>query len=161
MNPMNQETPMNLRIALFAASAMVLVGAALAEPVVLSDDAIGLSKTSVFDDPAPPEFVYPSVDPKQSGVLPRAYEDAPPQVPHRLDKFLPVTRKLNKCLECHDDPEKIGKKVKGKPTAMPESHYVKNGDELVLSNRRYVCTLCHAPQAEVGTLVGNTFEGHQ
>jgi cytochrome c-type protein NapB len=138
---------------------MVLGGAVQAAPMLLPDDAIGLSKTSVFDDPAPPEFAYPSTDPKQSGVLSRYWEDAPPQIPHRLDKYLPVTLKLNKCLDCHDDPDEIGKKVKGKPTPMSETHYAKKGGDLVVENKRYVCNLCHVPQAEVGTLVDNTFKG--
>jgi hypothetical protein len=106
------------------AVATLLGGGLQADPVALMDDAIGLSKTSVFDDPAPPEFAYSTLDPKKSGVLPRFWDEAPPQIPHRLDKFLPVNAKTNKCLECHDDPDKIGKKVKGKPTPMPETHYV-------------------------------------
>ncbi len=148
---------MKLKIALFAIATVFLCGGLQADSMVLSDDAIGLSKTSVFDDPAPAEFAYSTLDPKQSGVLPRAYEDAPPQIPHRLDKFLPITAKLNKCVGCHDDPDSIGKKVKGEPTAMPESHYIKINNERVMANRRYVCTLCHVPQAGVEALVGNTF----
>jgi cytochrome c-type protein NapB len=162
LNPTSEEIAMKFKIAFVAAVATLLGGGLQADPVALMDDAIGLSKTSVFDDPAPPEVAYSSLDPKQSGILPRFWEDAPPQVPHRLDKFLPITAKANKCLECHEEPEKIGKKAKGKPTPMPESHYVKSADdELTVANRRYVCTLCHAPQAEVGTLVGNSFRGDQ
>jgi cytochrome c-type protein NapB len=151
---------MKLKIALVAAVAALLGGSLQADPVALMDDVIGLSKTSVFDDPVPPEFAYSTLDPKKSGVLPRFWDEAPPQVPHRLDKFLPVNAKANKCLQCHDDPEVIGKKVKGKPTPMSESHYAKSEDDaLVVSNKRYVCTLCHVPQADVEVLVGNTFRG--
>jgi nitrate reductase cytochrome c-type subunit len=43
---------------------------------------------------------------------------------------------------------------------MSVTHYLKSeAGELSVSNKRYVCTLCHAPQAEVGTLVENTFRG--
>ena len=147
---------MKLRIALFAAAALLGTGLH-ADTESLRDDTIGLSKTSVFEDPAPPEFAYSSLSPKQSGVLPRAFEDAPPQIPHRLYKYLPITAKLNKCLECHDVPEEIGKKVKGEPTPTPVSHYDKHGNELSMANRRHFCTLCHVPQAEVNALVGNTF----
>lgn len=146
---------MKYKIALFATLAL-LVGGLHADNGGLSDDAIGLSKTSVFDDPVPPEFAYSTLNPKESGVLPRAYEDAPPQIPHRVDKFLPITVKLNKCLECHDDPDAIGHKKKGKPTAMPESHYVKAG-EPEMAKGRHFCSLCHVPQAEVKILVGNDF----
>lgn len=148
---------MKFKIALIAAAAF-MSGWLHADG--LSDESLGLSKTSVFDDPVPAEFAYSSVDPKQSGVLPRFWEDAPPNIPHRIDKYTPVSAKLNKCVDCHDDPDEIGRKRKGKPTAMPESHYLKNkDDELVMSGRRHFCTLCHVPQAGVETLVGNTWRG--
>lgn len=151
---------MKFKIAFVAAVATLLGGGLQADPVALMDDAIGLSKTSVFDDPAPPEFAYSTLDPKKSGVLPRFWDEAPPQIPHRLDKYLPVNAKTNKCLQCHDDPDAIGKKVKGKPTPMSATHYLKSeAGEFSVSNKRYVCTLCHAPQAGVDTLVGNTFRG--
>jgi cytochrome c-type protein NapB len=131
-----------------------------ADPVVILDDSLGLSPVSVFEVPVPSAFEHSKLDPKESGVLPRYWEDAPPQVPHRLDKFLPLNAKSNKCLECHEEPDKIGKKVKGKPTPMSATHYLKSeAGELSVSNKRYVCTLCHAPQAGVDTLVGNTFRG--
>ena len=151
---------MKLKIALFCGVLGLACSLSNADPVTILDDSLGLSQVSVFEVPAPAVFEYRAVDPKESGVLPRYWEDAPPQVPHRIDKFLPVNVKGNKCLECHEEPEKIGKKVKGKPTPMSATHYLKSDSgELSVSNKRYVCTLCHAPQAEVGTLVENTFKG--
>lgn len=151
---------MKLKIALFCGMLGLASSLSNADPVTILDDSLGLSQVSVFEVPAPAVFEYRAVDPKESGVLPRYWEDAPPQVPHRIDKFLPVNVKGNKCLECHEEPEKIGKKVKGKPTPMSATHYLKSDSgELSVSNKRYVCTLCHAPQAEVGTLVENTFKG--
>jgi cytochrome c-type protein NapB len=150
---------MKLKLALFAAAALTTVGMLNADQVEIIDDSLGLSRVSVFDVPVPDAFDYPSTDPKESGVLPRYWDDAPPQVPHRIDKFLPVNAKANKCLDCHEEPDKIGQKVKGKPTPMSQSHYDKDGEQLVVANKRYVCTLCHAPQADVKTLVDNTFRG--
>lgn len=151
---------MKLKIALFSGLLGLAYGLSNADPVMILDDSLGLSQVSVFEVPVPAVFEYSMLDPKASGVLPRYWEDAPPQVPHRIDKFLPVNAKSNKCLECHEEPDKIGKKVKGKPTPMSETHYVKSAaDEYTVSNKRYVCTLCHAPQAEVGTLMENTFRG--
>ena len=148
---------MKPRIALFVAAALLAGGLCAAETEWVSDDAIGLSKTSVFDDPAPPEFAYSDLKPKKSGVLPRYWEEAPPQIPHQIDKLLPIRAKLNKCLDCHDSPDEIGKKVKGEPTPMPVSHYVKGGDEMKMANSRYFCSLCHVPQAGVDLLVGNDY----
>lgn len=151
---------MKLKIALLSGLLGLAYGFSNADPVFILDDSMGLSPVSVFETPVPDAFEYSMLDPKESGVLQRAWEDAPPQVPHRVDKYLPVNANLNKCLECHEEPDKIGKKAKGKPTPMSESHYVKMSDgELGVASKRYVCTLCHAPQAEVGTLVGNTFRG--
>lgn len=123
------------------------------------DTGLSLSPVSVFDTPAPAVFEYRALDPKESGTLPRYWEGAPPQTPHRTDKFLPINAKLNKCLEYHEEPDKIGKKAKGKPTPMSETHYVKKDDELVVAGQRYVCNLCHVPQAGVEALVGNTYHG--
>lgn len=147
---------MKLKIALI--TALSAAGVAWAGQEIIIDDQLGLSPVSVFDTPAPAVFEHRNLPPKESGILPRFWDGAPPQTPHHMEKYLPINAKTNKCLECHEEPEKIGKKVRGKPTPMSETHYNKVDDELVVSSKRYVCTLCHAPQAEVNTLVGNTFK---
>lgn len=152
---------MKLKIAALLCGALGLAyGLSNADPAMILDDSLGLSPVSVFEVPVPQVFEYPTVEPKEAGVLPRYWDDAPPQVPHRIDKYLPVNAKANKCLDCHEEPDRIGEKVKGKPTPMSETHYVKSDKgDLSVSNKRYVCTLCHSPQAEVNTLVENTFRG--
>jgi cytochrome c-type protein NapB len=147
---------MKLKIALV--TALSAAGVAWAGQEIIIDDQLGLSPVSVFDTPTPAVFEHRNLPPKESGILPRFWDGAPPQTPHHMEKYLPINAKANKCLECHEEPEKIGKKVRGKPTPMSETHYNKVDDELVVSSKRYVCTLCHAPQAEVNTLVGNTFK---
>jgi len=130
-------------------------GVLQAEGVVQVDDQMGLSKTSVFDDPSPDAFDYPQTQP----ALPRAWDGAPPQIPHNIEDYLPINAQKNMCTNCHDKPARIGKKkIKGIPTPMPESHYVKAEDgKLARSGARYFCNQCHTPQAEVKDLVGNTF----
>jgi len=130
---------------------------------LISDTDMGLSKTSVFDAPAPQPFSYNENFPGSAGsVLPRAYPGAPPQIPHNIDGFKPVTANNNPCMACHHNPSLRGKKVAGTPTAIPESHYVDRrnnpgtmGEQVV--GARYVCTQCHVPQAKVAPLVDNTF----
>ena len=144
-----------------------------ASPPIIRDDAMGLSKTSVFDEPSPAVFAYSDKAPNKSGVLPRAYDGAPPQIPHAIDAYLPIKANENACLDCHDKPsmmEKMmkalpapmpsmaGKIMKGTPTAMPESHYIKVDGKWQRNSNRYVCTQCHVPQANVKDLVGNTFK---
>jgi cytochrome c-type protein NapB len=132
-------------------------GALQAEGVVLVDDQMGLSKSSVFDDPTPSAFEYP--DGFNGARVAPSYVGAPPQIPHNIDDFVPINADSNACARCHDKPARIGqKKLKGIPTSMPESHYVKGEDgKLTRAGARYVCTQCHAPQADVGDLIGNTF----
>lgn len=150
----------SLMVMLATGVVVMTYGVLQAAEVSLADDQMGLSKTSVFDDPSPEVFQYPDTAPHDSQPLPRAWEGAPPQVPHDIEDFLPITAKANRCLSCHDKPALMGKKkIKGVPTPMPESHYVKaeNG-KLARSGARHFCNQCHAPQAEVKDLVGNTFE---
>lgn len=134
-------------------------GALQAADITLVDDQMGLSKTSVFDDPSPAVFEYPQTEPHAAKPIATAWEGAPPQIPHNIDDFVPINAQKNMCTGCHDKPALVGKKkVQGIPTPMPESHYVKADDgKLTRSGARYVCTQCHAPQADVGDLIGNTF----
>jgi nitrate reductase (cytochrome), electron transfer subunit len=127
-----------------------------AEPV--ADDELGVSKTSVFDAPSPPPFEYTMADPFQAKPLPEpSYPTAPPQIPHRVDMYTPVTAKMNQCINCHDQSAMIGKKVKGMPTPMPASHYETVDGKMVRNNGRHICTQCHVPQTDASLIVGNTF----
>ena len=129
----------------------------------VSDADIGLSKTSVFNTPAPDTFAYSDTKARRSKALPRAFPGAPPQVPHEMESMLPITLEDNRCLECHDRPDMIGATdVKGgKP--MSKDHYGATGmandtKGWRMSGARYSCNQCHVPQAGVTPLVKNTFE---
>lgn len=130
----------------------------------IPDTDLGLSKTSVFDTPEPQTISYSDKFPGTSTVFPRAYLNAPPQIPHNIENFKPITASNNACMGCHNNPSMRGKEItKGMPTPMPESHYTdlrhKPGvvrEQIV--EARYVCTQCHVPQANVDTLVENTFQ---
>ncbi|MFO7541884.1 MAG: nitrate reductase cytochrome c-type subunit [Thiobacillus sp.] len=148
-----------MMIMLVAAAVTITGGALQAGEVSLLDDQMGLSKTSVFDDPSPEVFSYPQTEPSAATGLPRAWDSAPPQVPHKIEAFLPIKVGKNLCITCHDRPMMQGRpKAKGIASPMPESHYYKaeNG-RLTRSDSRYICVQCHTPQADVKELVGNTF----
>lgn len=126
-------------------------------------DSMGLSKTNVFDVPPAKVYQYRGEQPGQNKLLPRAYLNAPPQVPHDVGDFLPITAEVNMCAACHSLPEAWGKPRKaGAPTPIPPSHYAdqrnspgKVTDHLI--NARYTCNQCHVPQANAQPLVENTF----
>lgn len=158
-----------MKMNIFANKMVVVLFMVVLFPIVngyaaqgIADKDLGLSKTDVNDSPAPDSFHYSDNFPGSSEVLPRAYPGAPPQIPHNIESFIPVTAKNNACKGCHDNQAMIGKKVKGVATAMPASHYTdqrdtsgKMGKELV--GARYVCTQCHVPQANAKPLIENTF----
>jgi cytochrome c-type protein NapB len=144
--------------AILLAGAVTLgYGALHAAEITLVDDQMGLSKSSVFDDPNLEVFEYPQGF--DSKPMEPAYSGAPPQIPHNIDDYLPISAKKNMCTNCHEKPARIGqKKIRHIPTPMPESHYVKAEDgSLKRSDKRHICVHCHTPQAEVKELIGNTF----
>jgi cytochrome c-type protein NapB len=147
------------------AALLMSIAAIAASPLSAGDqlaaDDMGLSKTSVFAVPTPEAPSYPTALPGTAETLPRAYPSAPPQIPHEVESLLPITRDNNACLNCHNKPYLIGQKIpQSQPTPIPKSHYKeidpgKTTGEV--SGARFVCSQCHAPQAEVEPLVDNTF----
>ena len=126
--------------------------------VPVPDHALGLSKTSVFDVPAPPAVKQNDSAPGEQPVVPRAYALAPPRIPHAIGDFLPITAKQNACADCHT----VKEKEPGQPTPIPASHYTdfrnapgKVGEAVV--GARWVCTACHVPLTDAKPLVGNAF----
>jgi cytochrome c-type protein NapB len=146
------------------AGAAILAGLGLAVSSAgaegLAADEMGLSKTSVFDTPVPPapDFERGMPGSPTASPLPAAIPGGPPQIPHAVADFLPVTVENNACLGCHSGKEKIA----GLGTPMPDSHYrdLRTDPEVVnpkVDGSRYICTTCHAPQASNPDLVQNTF----
>jgi cytochrome c-type protein NapB len=122
---------------------------------------MGLSKTSVFETPTPSAYDYNDTKPGRNDWLPRAWEGAPPQIPHRIEEYLPVVAGDNQCLDCHDIPKYIGKpkntdrSVKNK-SPMSRAHYADASLE-TLDGARFNCTQCHVPQSDAPPLVESTF----
>jgi len=129
----------------------------------ISDEELGLSKTSVREEVAPVAYNFNPRPPGTNETLPRAYLNAPPQIPHNIDRLTPVTMKSNQCRGCHDKPQMWGMaKRKGLPTPIPQSHYtdLRRDPGTVTSKligARFVCTQCHVPQASTEPLVQNIF----
>jgi cytochrome c-type protein NapB len=122
---------------------------------------MGLSKTSVFDTPTPAPAAYSHAKPGKNDWLPRAWEGAPPQIPHGIEEYLPVVATDNQCLDCHDKPKYIGKPknmdrtIKNK-SPMSRDHYASEDLEEV-DGARFNCTQCHVPQSNAAPLVESTF----
>jgi cytochrome c-type protein NapB len=123
----------------------------------VTDDELSYRHEPLLDDSGTPATVFDAPDPGDSQVAARAFENAPPVIPHNTDGLLPITGDENSCTDCHlpEEAADVG------ATPVPPSHFYdmrrdKQLDSLNPAN--YNCTLCHAPQANTGELVENTFE---
>jgi cytochrome c-type protein NapB len=155
--------PSTLPVVLLALAALAAAPSPAPVPAGTPDSQMGLSRTSVFDAPTPGAFSHASTAVGKSLPLPRAFPGAPPQVSHRVARYLPITRDSNQCADCHDDPDRAQTTVpKGEATPMPLSHYDRVAGEsgaltLRISGRRHECVMCHVPQTGAPDLVGSTF----
>lgn len=93
---------------------------------------------------------YPEEEPGETTPLERAYENAPPSVPHSIVDFT-VDRTTNDCLDCHLEGEEMDEDHIA--TIIPSSHftneYKQESNEDGVTGIRYNCTQCHVQQANV------------
>ena len=116
---------------------------------------------SVFDIPTPTVYTYSDAKPGYNDRLDTAWEELPPQVPHKVDEFLPVVMSDNQCLDCHDVPKYIGRPLNTDRTIknkspMSKEHYA-NSELDDVSGARFNCTQCHVPLSDAPALVDNTY----
>ena len=147
---------------------------------VIDDESIGLRKVDLLSEEkaAPDETKYGTSQPMSGYKIDRAYQNAPPMIPHDVEGMLNITRDNNACIGCHDAAvaESMG------ATPIPKSHYidfrpkhklegekfVKSTDDMknevsikpidTISNARFNCNACHAPQSTGDLAVENTFK---
>ena len=84
----------------------------------------------------------------------RAYPEQPPIIPHSIEGYQ-LSVNANRCLSCHKREFTQGS---GAPM-ISVTHYMDREGQMLadVSPRRYFCTACHVPQADVAPLVENTF----
>lgn len=147
---------------------------------VIDDESIGLRKVDLLSEEkvAPDETKYGTSQPMSGYKIDRAYQNAPPMIPHDVEGMLDITPQNNACIGCHDAAvaESMG------ATPIPKSHYidfrpkhklegekfVKSTDNMknevsikpidTLANARFNCNACHAPQSTGDIAVENTFK---
>ncbi|WP_037189500.1 nitrate reductase cytochrome c-type subunit [Pseudorhizobium pelagicum] len=84
----------------------------------------------------------------------RAYPDQPPVIPHSIEGYQ-LSVNTNRCLSCH---KREFTESSGAPMISVTHYMTREGQMLAdVSPRRYFCTACHVPQADVNPLVENTF----
>jgi cytochrome c-type protein NapB len=150
----------------------------------VSEESLGLRKTDLYseDKVTPAPVKYTAAAPGSAKRFDRAYENAPPMIPHSVEGLLPITKNNNACLGCHmpDVAPSMGAtpippshfrnfrpvtKLGENGEVLKEGHTVKNTSDIKMVVRkqdtlyqgRYNCSQCHAPQADVKPLVKNNF----
>ena len=85
----------------------------------------------------------------------RNYPDQPPTIPHSIEGYQ-LSVNTNRCLSCHKREFTQGS---GAPMISVTHYMTRDGQMLAdVSPRRYFCTACHVPQADVQPLVENRFK---
>jgi DNA polymerase III alpha subunit len=83
-----------------------------------------------------------------------AYPEQPPIIPHSIEGYQ-LSVNANRCMSCHKREFTEGS---GAPMISVTHYMTREGQMLAdVSPRRYFCTACHVPQADIAPLVGNTF----
>lgn len=146
----------------------------------ITEESLGLRKTNLYSEAetVAAKTQYTTAAAGSSNKIARAFQDAPPMIPHDVSGFLPIKAKNNACIGCHapDIAPAMG------ATPIPGSHFLdmrpkhkfdgkmfskvidnyKNETSVKkinhLSSARFNCSQCHAPQSQGTLAVENTFE---
>jgi len=149
----------------------------------VTESVLGLRKTDIYseeDDTTGMKTQYSSAAPGTSQRIERAFQDAPPMIPHSVEGLLPIKTGNNQCIGCHM-PESAA--AMG-ATPIPKSHFTdfrpkhkvidkqfkktidNYKNEVAISevkpklvHARFNCSQCHAPQSSGALAVSNTFQG--
>lgn len=148
----------------------------------VDDDSIGLRKVDLLSEEkaTPSETKYGTSAPMSGYKIERAYQNAPPMIPHDVEGMLEITPDNNACISCHEAA--VAPSMNATP--IPKSHYIdfrpkhklegdtftKTTDDMknevsikpidTISSARFNCTACHAPQSTGGLAVENTFKAN-
>ncbi len=146
----------------------------------ISEEELGLRKTNLYseDDTVPDKREYSKDVAGTSKKIKRAFQDAPPMIPHSVEGMLPIKVNNNQCTACH--MPSVAKAMSATP--IPKSHFMdfrpkhkydgkkfeKSVDNMKnevsikeisdLAGARFNCSQCHAPQSQMKLAVDSEFE---
>jgi len=155
----------------------------------ISADSLGLRKTTLTNEKVVPHKTKYHNNYAGSGFkIKRAFQDAPPMIPHDVTGLIPIKIGDNQCLGCHmpevassmgatpippshfmdfrpvttiakdGEVEKDGHAIKNTSSETLKNVSIKKMKHGKLYGGRYNCTQCHAPQDTGVLAVPNTFE---
>ncbi|MEA3498641.1 MAG: nitrate reductase cytochrome c-type subunit [Campylobacterota bacterium] len=181
------KTISKITLSLTIASSIFMAGCT----TTVSEESLGLRKTNLYTEEAETtgdETRYGSKAAGTSVKIERAFQDAPPMIPHDVEGMLPITMNNNQCVGCHmpgvaeslvppATPYPISHMTDFRPTtkiandgrielngkAVDNTSEANRGDMSIkelatLSGSRFNCSQCHAPQSDATDAPANTFE---
>lgn len=146
------------------------------EALPIDEDKLGIIDSDVESEETnlKTKAKYGDNIPGNSLTIDRAFENAPPMIPHTTQGFLPIKIKNNICLSCHM-PDKA-EEVNAIP--LPETHFTKLRPDMIdkdgvyemvseelltikklenFNNEYFNCTQCHVPLTNVAIDIKNLF----
>jgi len=153
----------------------------------ITSEQLSYRNTNLSETHGTPKSEYSKAYAGSSKKIARAFQDAPPMIPHDTEGMLPITQNNNQCVGCHM-PE-VAKSMGA--TAIPISHLtdfrphtsiakdgsvLKEGHKIVnssdekqknvsikkmdgkLYHGRFNCSQCHAPQSNAKLITPNNFK---
>ncbi|RDU63479.1 nitrate reductase cytochrome c-type subunit [Helicobacter sp. MIT 14-3879] len=124
----------------------------------LSDNDIGIRKAPLENEKVVlQDYTYSITPAGESKIIERAFENAPPMIPHDVEGMMDISKDFNACITCHS-PEMAPIM---NATPIPSSHTYdtfKNKPTKEIADIRFNCNLCHTPQADVKPIIGNNFK---
>jgi cytochrome c-type protein NapB len=120
-------------------------------PKVVTEEALGYRTADLEDDVKSaktiPDVEYSKAPAGTSKKIPRAYDNAPPMIPHDVEGMLPIVKGNNACLGCHTPA--VASSVNATP--IPPTHFTNyrpttefKGDKLIKEGKVV------APDGDIG-----------
>ena len=157
-------------------------------PSTVTEESLGLRKTDLYSEKAETfgdETKYSKTTAGSGHKFERAFQDAPPMIPHDTEGMLPITINNNQCTSCHQPgvaesmgalpyPKSHMTDFRPSTALASDGRITKNGAVVdntsseklknvsikeigTLSGARFNCSQCHAPQSD-SPAPENTFE---
>ena len=175
------------KITMGLAAVTVLFIGCVNTPSTVTEESLGLRKTDLYseDTTQGDETKYGKSTAGSGHKFQRAFQDAPPMIPHDTEGMLPITINNNQCTGCHQPgvAESLGAlpypkshmtdfrpatslaadgKITKNGTSVDNTsganlEYVSIKEMSSLSGARFNCSQCHAPQSD-SPAPENTFE---
>lgn len=165
-----------IRISLIICASLLILSCGQGKDESIDEDKLGIIDADVKSEETnlKEKALYAEAIPGSAETIERAFENAPPMIPHTTEGFFPIKINNNICFTCHmpEVADTVG------AIALPETHFtdlrpkmvevngvlrfekegeihIEKSDEVVQAY--FNCSQCHAPQTNVTIDIENLF----